>query len=327
MPPTESQTILALSIGDDTVASSRVRVGSVLQWLEGEGWEITRVTARRRLWPVTFLARLITQRPTVTLIQKVVPPPWYSRLVARFSKRIVFECDDAIHLPQGGEDALAGTTTRRLQILLPLCNRVVVSNNQLREDLRDLGAADPVTFPGPAPTSQSSAPGDMGRSGVLWLGSPSTYQNVLTTVVAAMDLLPSCWQLTIVGAPRDRSAGQVQELVWSFQREAAALGSARVGVAPQPEDDWSRRKAFFKVLEYLAAGVVPVVPPQPAVELLLGDELRIVAVTTSDDTPPAWAAAIKRAADTPVDQEWLAARDRVFERWSTRKLGQTIVSA
>jgi hypothetical protein len=104
-----------------------------------------------------------------------------------------------------------------------------------------------------------------------------------------------------------------------------ALATARVGLAPQAQDEWSLRKAFYKVLEYLAADLVPVVPASPAVRTLLGDELEIVAVTAHDDSPEAWAAAIERAFLVNIDEQWTAARNRVFERWNAGHLARVML--
>lgn len=314
--------LLALTVGNDDVASSRVRVGSVSKHLRAEGWDVRRVSAVSSVWPVGFFFRLIVMRPEVTLVQKVVPPVWFYRAVARLSTKLVFECDDAIQLSHGDE-ALAISNSRRLRALLPMSDSVIVSNVLLKEDFLRLGASDPVVFPGPAPGISRADHGE--RRGVLWLGSPSTFDYVRSVVYPAVDLLPPALDLTVIGAPENGRRERVTEQVWSAERQAAALAQSRVGVAPQPLDDWSLRKAFYKVLEYLAAGVVPVVPDQPAVSFLLGDELGVVAVTAADDSPGAWAQAIVRANGICVDGEWLAARDRIFARWSPARLGQVIV--
>jgi hypothetical protein len=322
MPRTCHRRILALTVGNDDAASSRVRVVSVLSALRADGWDVARVSAVSPLWPVVFFARLVAMSPDVTLIQKVVPPVWFYRLVAALSKRLVFECDDAIHLNHG-DPALAVRNSRRLQGLLPTSDSVVVSNVLLKEDLKQLGAVEPFVFPGPAP--RVSYIGDGERRGVLWLGSPSTFEYVRSVVYPALNLLPPSMHLMVIGAPRNAQYGQVTEQVWSADRQAVSLAKARVGIAPQPVDEWSQRKAFYKVLEYLAAGVVPVVPDQPAVNLLLGDELDTLAVRVTGDCPAVWAEAIMRANDVQVDDRWLAARDRVFALWSPARLGQVVI--
>lgn len=239
------------------------------------------------------------------------------------SRRLVFECDDAIHLGDGTRPIEASLTSDRLRTLLPLSDCVIVTNHQLEQDLRELGARDVVVFPGPAPSIMPASAG--GRRGVLWLGSPSTYRNVRSILYPAIEILPSAVELTVIGASRERVTPRITERPWSPSAQATALQQARVGVAPQQQDEWSLRKAFYKVLEYLAAGVIPVVPDYPAVRALLGDELETVAITVPDDSPASWASAIASALTVEVDDSWLAARDRIFARWSADRLSRVIV--
>lgn len=318
-----NRSIVALTVGDDTAASSRIRVGAPMAVLEAEGYAVKRITAQAKVWPMHLLASLLIRRPHVTVIQKVAPPGWYMRVVASLTDRLVFECDDAIQL---GSESTAGAhsdgTAERLRILLPLCDRVIVSNSRLAQDFRELGAKSLTVFPGPAPRAlpRHGSP----RSGVVWLGSPSTIDYVRSIVYPAMSLLPPELQISVVGAEYDCQTDRVAEYIWTPATQNRALHSARVGLAPQPATEWSMRKAFFKVLEYIAADVVPVVPAHPAVQTLLGDELTTVAVVAPDDSPSAWSAAIERALQVETDLCWTEARDRVLDRWSPQKLSRVI---
>lgn len=315
--------VLALTLGGDSVASSRVRIAAPLTAMRLNGAKTGRVSAASRVWPATLMVRIIFFRPSVTIVQKVVAPGWFCRVMRGLSRRLVFECDDAIQLGDGADQGTAGVISRRLQVLLPLCDCVTVSNSVLAEDLRKLGARRVVVFPGPAPAIDTKR--NACRRGILWLGSPSTLANVKSVVYPALDLLPPEIELTVIGASRDYDGSRIAERVWSFDRQRRALARASVGVAPQATDQWSRRKAFYKVLEYLAAAVVPVVPPHPALRTLLGDELEIVAVVASDDSAACWATALTRALSMQPNEQWLAARDRIFARWSADRLGQVML--
>lgn len=315
--------VLALTLGGDQLASSRVRIGTVLITMAVKGWRTYRVTTQSALWHIRFLAMLLLIRPKVTIIQKVVPPIWYSGLVGKLSNRLVFECDDAIQLGYGANPLSASENSRRLNALLPLCDCVIVSNTLLRQDFLHLGAREVVVFPGPVPKIASNSSGV--RHGVIWLGSPSTIENVRSIVYPAVDLIPADVEFSVVGAPQNCAGPRITEYVWSNGLQATLLAQVRVGVAPQAEDDWNQRKAFYKVLEYLAAGVVPVVPPHPAVRTLLGGDLEIVAVTARNDTPEAWADAIGHALEVDISDEWITARNRIFSQWSPDRLGQVML--
>lgn len=324
--PSSRPTVLALTLGDDDLASTRVRIGVPLHSLQDRGIETARVSARIRTWPIEFVAKVGVSRPSVTVIQKTVPPAWLSSVIARLSKRLVFECDDAIHLGYDLNPEDGARTSSRLRTLLPLCDRVIVSNARLGRDFVELGApADMVcVFPGPAPTVAQRSP-VTDRRGVIWLGSPSTFKYVESIVYPALELLPDDIQLTALGCSWDRDKGRVAERQWTMDRQAEGLGACHVGVAPQTSDEWSLRKAFYKVLEYLSAAVIPVVPDQEAIQTLLGEDVHTLAVTADNDTPVAWASAINQGLCRVVDDRWIAARDRVFEKWSADRLGEVLL--
>jgi glycosyltransferase involved in cell wall biosynthesis len=48
---------------------------------------------------------------------------------------------------------------------------------------------------------------------------------------------------------------------WSEQVEAAALWEMSVGVMPLPDDEWTKGKCSFKMLQYMAAGLPVIVSP------------------------------------------------------------------
>ncbi len=319
-----SRRILALTLGGDELGSSRVRVCSVLSALRTKGWETARVSAASKTWPLEFLVRLVTFDPSVVIIQKIAPPSWYCKIIAQSGRTLVFECDDAIQIGYGSDRLEAPKMRTRLGNLLRKCDRIIVSNSVLAVDFAELCGQQAIVFPGPAP-AKFAAPQGRGRV-VLWLGSPSTLNNVRSIVYPVFESLMDDAKLIVVGAEAESSFGAVTEHVWSHERQTIALMQARVGIAPQATDEWSRRKAFYKVLEYLAASVVPVVPDQPAVHALLGAEEAELAVIAEDDTPAAWSAAINRALTIEVNEHWIMMRDRVFDRWSADRLAQLVVA-
>jgi hypothetical protein len=66
-------------------------------------------------------------------------------------------------------------------------------------------------------------------------------------------------RLLVVGGRAPRVAGvTVDERAWSETGERAALAEIDVGVLPMPDTPWTRGKAAYKALLYMAAGI-PVV--------------------------------------------------------------------
>ena len=86
------RSIVALTVGDDSVASSRIRVASVLRVASNAGWRTSRLIAHgHRLWPASLLSRVLVEAPDVVLLHKVAPPfvaaarASYSSVMTRFT--------------------------------------------------------------------------------------------------------------------------------------------------------------------------------------------------------------------------------------------------
>jgi len=56
-------------------------------------------------------------------------------------------------------------------------------------------------------------------------------------------------------------AGKIRFVRWSQQVEASALQEMSVGIMPLPDNEWTRGKCSFKMLQYMAVGLPVVVSP------------------------------------------------------------------
>jgi glycosyltransferase involved in cell wall biosynthesis len=57
------------------------------------------------------------------------------------------------------------------------------------------------------------------------------------------------------------SGVETRFIQWAIETEAASLLEFDVGIMPLPEDDWSRFKCGFKLIQYMAAGLPTVASP------------------------------------------------------------------
>ena len=62
-------------------------------------------------------------------------------------------------------------------------------------------------------------------------------------------------------APREDLGVPVQFVRWSPETEVEALRACDIGIMPLKDDDWTKGKAGFKVLQYMAAGLPVVANP------------------------------------------------------------------
>ena len=54
---------------------------------------------------------------------------------------------------------------------------------------------------------------------------------------------------------------RIERIPWSAATEAASLAAAHIGVMPLTDDEWSRGKCAFKLLQYMAAALPCVASP------------------------------------------------------------------
>jgi len=123
-----------------------------------------------------------------------------------------------------------------------------------------------------------------------WIGSHSTSQ-YLKTVLPALERLNSRGikaKLVLVGADRSVQAPWIEHRPWSIETQERDLASFDVGIMPLTDDNWTRGKCGYKVLQYFAAGVPAVASPVGVARDLIGEDRGLLA-RTSDQ----WTAALE----------------------------------
>jgi hypothetical protein len=293
---------LWLALGGRTIASSRVRAFEMSDALNACGNQSRVVPAAGvagRLRTVWALRR----RWDVVVLQKLLYGPAMLRLVRWRSETLIFECDDAIHLGYPGElPSAVSRNRRRLSRLLASVDLVTTSNQLLAEELRPR-TGKVVWFAGPAP-QRAHATDAREPALLLWLGSPSTTPHLELLGSLPSELRSAGWSCVAVGASRRAEELGWTVVPWTEAIAAQWLGRATVGIMPQRESAWDDRKAAYKVLQYAAAGVVPVASDVlPARALMAEPPLNDLLV--SSDSP--WAGVLVKAQESGSDlQESLA---------------------
>lgn len=306
-----------LTVGSDTVASSRIRAAPVALHAELKGWRVTRLIGTRGTLALILLAPIL--RPEVVMLQKVPLPRLIMKWICLWSRRVVFDVDDAIYFGYPGEPRGARRLERRVRATIRYAQLTTVSTPTIACDLMGLGASEIAVFPGPAP--EISAHRFRERDVVLWLGSPSTYLYV-TDMLSSLSADCPDLEVLVVGAPANGGIPPCRELRWTPDRQIEALAVATVGLMPLPRGRWEDRKAAYKVLEYLAHDIVPVVEVGPAVDALLGSHRLSLTVSVEGRE---WGRAVRKAQETSVDSSWIEARDELFDRLSKKSFAELVL--
>lgn len=268
--------ILFLSVGDETVASSRVRVFGYMPFLAKKGHKCKILTytskakCRRILelknenifqkiieifYKLYALARLLFFAPLYDLIfiQKVILPKPVWKLLKSINRKVAFDFDDAIYL------------YRDISFILEDACCVMVSNRYLKEYAFKYQRN---VYELISPVTVKERIGHAPKSGILtlgWVGSPeaSRYLNRLLPIFKSLKESHEGLAVSFMGAARteDFKEAGIGVLQWSLAGEEEFLKNVDIGLMPLNDDEWSRSKAGYKILLYMSMGIPVIASP------------------------------------------------------------------
>ncbi|MDC0182382.1 glycosyltransferase family 4 protein [Candidatus Thioglobus sp.] len=153
---------------------------------------------------------------------------------------------------------------------------------------------------------------------VGWIGSFSTAP-YLAELVGPLSLLgkEEPVRLVVIGgkAPVIPNV-TVVEIKWQEQIEVELINSFDVGVMPLPDDDWSRGKCAFKLIQYMACAVPVIASDVGANSAVVNDECGLLVTTPND-----WVAGLRMLRDQPEKRTKMgqAGRERVVQHYSLHR--------
>ena len=306
--------VVLLAQGPPEVASSRTRVFAFVPSLHQAGiqtdvlvWNSRdyvaqtrrgRVSARghvRRLAHNLRAARSLlrlAEGSDAVLIQKVVLPAWYLRLVRRRTRRLVFDYDDALYALAPGDERGARAVIRRRRLRrVTAClaaSDLVVLENEANRAFAERHGATTLTITGPIDTERYRPPSSRPRDDRVvlgWIGSPSTtgYLKLVEGAVAALARAGRPIVVHLIGAaPWTVPGVSVRHVPWTLDGEVDALATFDVGLMPLTDDPWSRGKGGYKILQYMAMGVPTVASPVGINAELVRDGITGLLATSED---------------------------------------------
>ncbi len=276
-------------------AASRTRVFNYLPFLKANGVEadvsvvlpgrIATWTYSRRgvgrlihyfwVWWRSLLAGLRTLRSApryhVVFVQRVffiAPVAWLLRL---FSKKVIFDFDDAIFTTEAPfEDWISRLRTwhhsRGLARMLRAASGAIVENTYTAAYAeRYCPRVSIIT--GPIDTRRYS-PGAAVEEcdGVVlgWIGSYTSapYLELIRGPLAELGVRHPHLRLRLIGEGGFCTDAVAMEWrPWSLQTEVQDLRGFDIGLMPLPDDPWTRGKGGYKLLQYLSMGIPAVSSP------------------------------------------------------------------
>src|SRR5580693_6614026 len=261
----------ALLLGyDPDQPSFRHRMRTLIGTLEAAGW---RVRAERfpsgRYGLRTWERRRLLREADVVVLHQIKLSALEARLFAAFSRRRVFDVDDAIYVrkPRRLGDAADESPWRKRKFAATCrwVDEVAAGNDVLAGAARPAARAItilPTSIDTAAyrPTTASAADPPT----IVWIGSPENlvYLEMIRPALARLTTRYPTLRLRVICSRfPEWPEVAVEPVVWSSATEAAALAGAHIGVMPLTDDAWARGKCAFKLLQYMAAALPCVASP------------------------------------------------------------------
>jgi hypothetical protein len=252
-----------------------------------------------------------------------------ARAVRRASRRMAFDFDDALPYRDSGRGATPSPTRwRRFRRLVRAADRVFAGNAYLADLAAQAGREArvlptvvdvPESAPSPEPPDVPCVFG--------WIGTRSTipYLEARFIVFSALVASGMAIRVRVVADadPRLPPGIPVERIPWTLRGWRDALAAMHVGVAPLPDDPWTRGKCGLKVLQMLSLG-------RPVVASAVGVQReQIVHGTTGylgADTASCLEHLFALAQDGALRRRMgSAAREDVRSRWSVARWAPAVV--
>lgn len=284
-----------------------------------------------RTWYVGLCCVWRARRYDALFVQKVLFPSPIPNWLRQYRHKVLFDFDDAIFtLERVGTGLLGRMRHRRRQLGLPAMLRAshcaLVENAYTAEYARQI-CPQVIRITGPIDT-QRYAPHEIkkGEDVVLgWIGSPSTtpYLNLIRDALLELGKRYKNLKLCLIGAADfDIEGVAVTHLSWHLDTEVAHLGEFDIGLMPLPDDEFTRGKGGYKLLQYMAMGLPVVASPVEINCEIVDDGHNGFLANTSDE----WVRALSCLIDD-VDlrhQMGQAGRKKMVQDFSLQKSSQKL---
>jgi glycosyltransferase involved in cell wall biosynthesis len=295
--------------------SYRHRMRSLIEPLQAAGWQV-----RAEQFPSgryglrTWERRALLRWADVTVLHQIKLSSVEARLFAAFSRRRVFDVDDAIYVRKPRKlGELPDESAWRKQKFAATCRWVdaVAAGNDVLAGVARAAAKEIVVLPTSIDTAcyEATFAGPGEAPTIAWIGSPENliYLDMIRPALARLTKRhPTLKMRVICSEFPDWNDVNVERVPWSSATEAHFLAGAHMGVMPLTDDAWSRGKCAFKLLQYMAAALPCVASPVGANTEAVLDGINGFHATDVD----AWEASLEKLILSPELRAKFGAKGR-----------------
>jgi glycosyltransferase involved in cell wall biosynthesis len=248
-----------------------------------------------------------------------IGPPIFEWVISKvFKKKIIYDFDDAIWLTDiKSESPLSRLIKNRGKVstICQLSYRVSCGNLYLATYASAYNRSvvvNPTTIDTEGMHNKKLAPfpgKDNQQITIGWTGSHSTlkYLETIESVLQRIErAYPTVNFVVIADRPPALDIGRITFIPWNAESEIADLMKIDIGVMPLPDDEWSKGKCGFKILQYMSLNI-------PSVSSAVGVNNEIVRHGENGflcSTDEEWFRNLRSLIESPTLREQLGAAGR-----------------
>ncbi len=197
-------------------------------------------------------------------------PPVFEWLIAKvFRKKIIFDFDDAIWLPNTTQSNFIAAGLKfhgKTRLICSWAHKVSAGNAYLANYAKGFNAhvvINPTTIDTQHWHNQIKNQSENEQMVIGWTGTHSTlkYLDELVPILQNLEKEYNFTFLVIANQAPDWQLDSLEFRPWSKKHEITDLLKMNVGVMPLTDDQWAKGKCGFKALQYMALGIPALASP------------------------------------------------------------------
>ncbi len=248
---------------DLDMPSSRIRVTNLVPEIQKKG-----IFSEAKVYPKSISDKMLLWRDLrkfdVVYLQKKLPSTIETKLLRSFSRLLIFDFDDAIYYRDDSHASFESRSRLSKFGNIAKAADMVVAGNRVLADYAERFNNNVVVLPSSVETRGIPVKKHVGGSGDIvigWVGGKANLRHLAMLSETFQKLAGICpIRLRVISSDVIRIPGvQVDFVPWNLQTQDREIALLDIGVMPLPLNKWSEGKCAYKALQYMAAGVPPVV--------------------------------------------------------------------
>jgi len=184
-----------------------------------------------------------------------------------FSPTLIYDIDDAVMFSHESPEIDCPTRQKKFRRTAKLADIIFAGNQYLKENAEKVNPNVKIIPTGLDVSEYESSPDKLEKDGkirLVWIGSKDTLQ-YLRQIAPALEEIGKRFDNVVLRIVCnhffDLDNMPVEKHKWSLKTQASDLCTSDIGLAPLPDDRFTKGKCGFKILQYSAASLPSVASP------------------------------------------------------------------